>query len=34
MNELEDGLTDTLRIESQAAADAQEFLKQGPITSQ
>ncbi len=29
----ENGLTDTLRIESQAAADAHEFLKQGPITS-
>ena len=33
LNELEDGLTDALRIESQAAADAHEFLKQGPITS-
>ena len=34
LNELEIGLTDTLRIESQAAAEAHEFLKQGPITSQ
>ena len=34
LNELEIGLTDALRIESQAAADAHEFLKQGPITSQ
>ena len=34
MNELEEGLTDALRIESQAAADAHEFLKQGPVTSQ
>ena len=34
LNELEDGLTDALRIESQAAADAHEFLKQGPVTSQ
>ena len=34
LNELEIGLTDTLRIESQAAADAHEFLKQGPVTSQ
>jgi ACT domain-containing protein len=34
LNELEGGLTDTLRIESQAAAKAHEFLKQGPITSQ
>jgi ACT domain-containing protein len=33
LNELEGGLTDALRIESQAAADAHEFLKQGPITS-
>ena len=33
LNELEIGLTDTLRIESQAAAKAHEFLKQGPITS-
>jgi hypothetical protein len=33
-NELEVGLADTLSIESQAAADAYEFLKQGPITSQ
>jgi len=34
LNGLEIGLTDTLRIESQAAADAHEFLKQGPVTSQ
>jgi len=34
LNELEDGLTDALRIESQAAAEAHEFLKQGPVTSQ
>ena len=34
LNELEGGLTDSLRIESQAAADAHEFLKQGPVTSQ
>jgi DNA invertase Pin-like site-specific DNA recombinase len=34
LNELEIGLTDTLRIESQAAAEAHEFLKQGPVTSQ
>ena len=34
LNEIESGLTDVLRIESQAAADAHEFLKQGPITSQ
>jgi hypothetical protein len=34
LNELEIGLTDALRIESQAAAKAHEFLKQGPITSQ
>jgi len=34
LNELEGGLTDDLRIESQAAADAHEFLKQGPVTSQ
>jgi ACT domain-containing protein len=34
LNELEIGLTDTLRIESQAAADAHEFLKRGPVTSQ
>ena len=33
LNELEIGLTDTLRIESQAAAEAHEFLKQGPVTS-
>jgi len=33
LNELEIGLADTLRIESQAAAEAHEFLKQGPITS-
>ncbi len=33
LNELEGGLTDDLRIESQAAAEAHEFLKQGPITS-
>ena len=33
LNELEVGLTDALRIESQAAAEAHEFLKQGPITS-
>jgi hypothetical protein len=33
-NELEVGLADALRIESQAAADAHEFLRQGPITSQ
>ena len=34
LNELEIGLTDTLRIESQAAADSHEFLKQGPVTNQ
>lgn len=34
LNELEGSLTDALRIESQAAAEAKEFLKQGPITSQ
>jgi hypothetical protein len=34
LNELEIGLTDALKIESQAAAEAHEFLKQGPITSQ
>ena len=34
LNELEGGLTDALRIESQAAAETHEFLKQGPITSQ
>ena len=34
LNELEIGLTDALRIESQAAAEAHEFLKQGPVTSQ
>ena len=34
LNEFEYGLTDALRIESQAAADAHEFLKQGPIISQ
>jgi hypothetical protein len=34
LNELEVGLADALRIESQAAADAHEFLRQGPITSQ
>jgi hypothetical protein len=34
LNEFEYGLTDALRIESQAAAEAHEFLKQGPITSQ
>jgi ACT domain-containing protein len=33
LNELEGGLTDALRIESQAAAEAHEFLKQGPVTS-
>jgi len=33
LNELEIGLTDALRIESQAAAEAHEFLKQGPVTS-
>jgi predicted DNA-binding protein YlxM (UPF0122 family) len=33
LNELEVGLADALRIESQAAADAHEFLKQGPMTS-
>ena len=33
-DELEVGLTDALRIESQAAADAHEFLRQGPVTSQ
>jgi ACT domain-containing protein len=33
LNELEIGLTDALRIESQAAAEAHEFLKLGPITS-
>lgn len=34
LNELEGSLTDALRIESRAAAEAKEFLKQGPITSQ
>lgn len=34
LNELEIGLTDALRIESQAAAEAHEILKKGPITSQ
>jgi hypothetical protein len=34
LNELEIGLTDALRIESQAAAEEHEFLKQGPVTSQ
>ena len=34
LNELEGGLTDSLRIENQAAAEAHEFLKQGPVTSQ
>ena len=34
LNDLEIGLTDTLRIESQAAAEAHEFLRQGPVTSQ
>ena len=33
LNELESGLTDALKIESQAAAKAHEFLKQGPVTS-
>ncbi len=33
LNELEYDLTDALRIESQAAAEAHEFLKLGPITS-
>ena len=33
LNELEGSLTDELRIESQAAAEAHEFLRQGPITS-
>ena len=33
LNELEGGLTDSLRIESQAAAEAHEFLKQDPVTS-
>jgi ACT domain-containing protein len=33
LNELEGGLTDALRIESQAAAKAHEFLKKGPVTS-
>jgi predicted DNA-binding protein YlxM (UPF0122 family) len=33
LNELEYGLTDALRIESQAAAEAHEFLKLGPVTS-
>ena len=33
LNELEGSLTDELRIESQAAAEAHEFLKQGPVTS-
>jgi ACT domain-containing protein len=33
LNELEGSLTDELRIESQAAAEAHKFLKQGPITS-
>jgi hypothetical protein len=34
LNELEIGLTNALRTESQASAEAHEFLKQGPITSQ
>ena len=34
LNEIEDGLADALRIESQAAAEAHEFLKKGPVTSQ
>ncbi|MHA2401867.1 MAG: helix-turn-helix domain-containing protein [Candidatus Kariarchaeaceae archaeon] len=34
LNELEVGLTDALRIESQAATDVHEILKQGPVTSQ
>jgi len=33
LNGLEEGLADALKIESQAAAEAHEFLKQGPITS-
>jgi len=33
LNELEGGLTDAMRIESQAAANAHELLKQGPVTS-
>ena len=33
LNELEGRLTDALRIESQAAAEAHEFLRQGPVTS-
>jgi ACT domain-containing protein len=33
LNELEVGLTDALRIESQAATDVHEILKQGPVTS-
>ena len=34
LNEIERSLTDALRIESKAAADAHEFLKLGPVTSQ
>ena len=34
LNDIEERLTDALRIESQAAAEAHEFLRQGPVTSQ
>ena len=34
LNGLEESLADALKIESQAAAEAHEFLNQGPITSQ
>ena len=34
LNELVDNLSQNLQIESQAAAEAHEFLKQGPVTSQ
>jgi hypothetical protein len=34
LNDIEIGLADTLRVEIQAAAEAHEILKQGPVTSQ
>ena len=34
LNGLEESLADALKIESQAAAEAHKFLKQGPVTSQ
>ena len=34
LNGLEESFADALKIESQAAAEAHEFLKQGPLTSQ